>query len=188
MWNAEGDMLLPHVVYKSVHLYDTWVKGGPKDARFKTTQSSWFDEVTFEDCFFLCSTQIKETRWEKVLIGGNLSSHLNNRFIEACNKHNITLVCLFPNGTHLLQPLDVAYFAPLKNAWRALLFDWRKSAAGRQYGTLPKEQFAGLLKKLIEKLREGNNKHNLVNGLKLVGCTHSTQKFMPNHLHQKKWS
>lgn len=46
-----------------------------------------------------------------------------------------------------------------------MLFGWRKSVAGRQYGTLPKEQFAGLLKKLVEKLKEGNGKHNLVNRL-----------------------
>ena len=50
-----------------------------------------------------------------------------------------------------------------------MLFEWRKSAVGRQYTTLPKEQFAGLLKKLIDKLREGNGKHNLVNGFKACG-------------------
>lgn len=60
--NAEGDMLPPYVVYKSVHLYDTWVQGGPKDARYNRTRSGWFDEVTFEDFFFPCSSQIKETR------------------------------------------------------------------------------------------------------------------------------
>jgi hypothetical protein len=74
-----------------------------------------------------------------------------------------------------LQPLDVAYFAPLKKAWRALLFDWRKTAVGRQYDTLPKEQFAPRLKKLIEKLSEGNSKQNLVNGFK-ADCKRQTAK------------
>ncbi|CAB3981202.1 Hypothetical predicted protein [Paramuricea clavata] len=85
------------------------------------------------------------------------------------DEHNIAFICLFPNGTHLLQPLDVAYFAPLKKAWRALLFDWRKTAIGHQYGTLAKEQFAGLLRKLIKKLSEGNSKQNLVNRFKACG-------------------
>ena len=168
--NAEGVMLPPYVVYKSMHLYDTWVKGRPKDARFNRTRSGWFDEVTFDDWFFsLVLPKLRKQDGKKVLIGDNLSSHLSNCVIEACNNHNIAFVCLFPNGTHLLQPLDVAYFAPLKKAWRALLFEWRKSAVGRQYTTLPKEQFAGLLKKLIDKLREGNGKHNLVNGFKACG-------------------
>ena len=80
-----------------------------------------------------------------------------------------------------MQPLDVAYFAPLKKAWRALLFDWRKSATGCKYGTLPKEQFAGLLKKLIEKLSGENGKQNLVNGFKACGI----HPFNPQEVYAK---
>jgi hypothetical protein len=47
--SAEGEMLPPYVVYKSVHLYNTWVEGGPKNACYNRTRSGWFDEVTFED-------------------------------------------------------------------------------------------------------------------------------------------
>ena len=75
----------------------------------------------------------------------------------------------------------MAYFAPLKKAWRALLFDWRKTAVGRQYDTLPKEQFAGRLKKLIEKLSEGNSKQNLVNGFKACGI----HPFNPEEVYRK---
>ena len=31
--NAEGDVLPLYVVYKSIHLYDWWVKGDPAGAR-----------------------------------------------------------------------------------------------------------------------------------------------------------
>ena len=31
--NAEGHVLPPYVVYKSVHLYDQWVESGPPGAR-----------------------------------------------------------------------------------------------------------------------------------------------------------
>ena len=31
--NAEGHVLPPYVAYKSVHLYDQWVEGGPPGAR-----------------------------------------------------------------------------------------------------------------------------------------------------------
>jgi hypothetical protein len=160
-----------------IHVYNTWVEGGPKNARYNRTRSGWFDEVTFEDWFFsLVLPKLRKQDGKKVLVGDNLSSHLNSR-----NKHNIAFVCLFPNGTHLLQPLDVAYFAPLKKAWRALLFHWRKSAAGHKYGTLPKEQFAGLLKKLIEKLSGENGKQNLVNGFKAGGI----HPFNPQEVYAK---
>lgn len=49
--NAKGYMIPTYTVYKSVHLYDTWIRGGPKDARYNRTRSGWFVEVSFEDCF-----------------------------------------------------------------------------------------------------------------------------------------
>merc|ERR1712142_51153 len=40
--------------------------------------------------------------------------HLAKRLTEL----GIVLICLYPNSTHLLQPLDVACFKPLKTAWK----------------------------------------------------------------------
>jgi hypothetical protein len=36
----------------------------------------------------------------------------------------ITLIRLPPNATHILQPLDVGFFSPLKLAWSAILKHW----------------------------------------------------------------
>ena len=41
--NAEVTLLSPYVVYKSIHLYDQWVKGGPPGARYNRSKSAWFD-------------------------------------------------------------------------------------------------------------------------------------------------
>ena len=49
--NAEGDVLPLYVVYKSIHLYDWWVKGDPAGARYNQTNSGWFNEETFPDWF-----------------------------------------------------------------------------------------------------------------------------------------
>ena len=54
-----------------------------------------------------------------------------------------------PNSTHLLQPLDVAVYGPMKKAWRKVLSDW-KQTEGRFYTTLPKTQFPRLLYALME--------------------------------------
>ena len=51
--NAEGEILPPYVVYNSVHLCPHWVKGGPPGARYNRSESSWFDEATFTDWFFI---------------------------------------------------------------------------------------------------------------------------------------
>ena len=100
---------------------------------------------------------------KKVLIGDNLSSHLSESVIQACSKNNIAFICLFPYATHMLQPLDVAWFAPLKKVWRKTLEDWKKSPNRLKLkGALPKEQFNKLLKTLVSKHEEnGASRENL---------------------------
>ncbi|KAJ8712264.1 hypothetical protein PYW07_005106 [Mythimna separata] len=61
--SADGVLLPPYVIYKSVHLYDTWKEGGPKGtpccqktccssgSRFNRTNSGWIDSITFRDWF-----------------------------------------------------------------------------------------------------------------------------------------
>lgn len=46
---ADGVVLPPYTVYKSVHLYDTWTQHGPTGARYNRSKSGWFDTTIFED-------------------------------------------------------------------------------------------------------------------------------------------
>ena len=77
---------------------------------------------------------------KKVLIGDNLSSHLSECVIRMCEENDIHFVFLPANSTHLMQPLDVAFFRPLKQAWRGVLEKWKKGA-GRLSTTIPKDVF-----------------------------------------------
>ena len=90
-----------------------------------------------------------------MLVGDNLSSHFNDDIIK-CVVNNIAFVCLPPNSTHICQPLDVAFFAPMKRKWREILTQWKKSLRNNA-GTLPKHQFPKLLKKLMEELPNQND-------------------------------
>ena len=170
--NAEVEVVPPYVVYKSVHLYSQWVAAGPPGTRYNQSKSGWFDETTFTDWFFtLIFPILCKKEGKKVLIGDNLSSHLSQSVIDACSKHNIAFACLFPNATHRLQPLDVAWFTALKKLWQKVLEDWKKSPKGLKHkGALPKEEFSKLLKKLVEQLDEnGAASENLVNGFRKCG-------------------
>lgn len=53
----------------------------------------------------------------------------------------------YPNATHILQPLDVAAFHPLKNAWKETVNNWRIENGGARLG---REKFAPLLKKTLD--------------------------------------
>ncbi|KAJ8937993.1 hypothetical protein NQ318_015490 [Aromia moschata] len=41
--SGDGQLLPPFIVYKSEHLYDTWLANGPKGARYGRNTSGWFD-------------------------------------------------------------------------------------------------------------------------------------------------
>lgn len=150
--NAMGEMLPAYVVYKSENLWTTWMEGGPARTRYGRTKSGWFDACAFGDWFstiFLPAA--KKLPGCKVLIGDNLSSHFTEFVLTECEQYNIKFCCLPANSTHLLQPLDVAFYGPLKKYWRQILDEW-KMTVRRRSQSLTKEEFPKLLFKLYTKL------------------------------------
>jgi hypothetical protein len=77
----------------------------------------------------------------KVIIGDNLAAHLSPYVTELCAAHNIRFLFLPENSTHLLQPLDVGVFGPMKRYWRELLRGWKEDCARKNlnFATLPKQ-------------------------------------------------
>ena len=152
--NATGTFLSPMVVYKvtSGNMYDGWMEGGPPNSVYRSTKSGWFDTTTFETWFFQVFLPFADTlQGPKVLFGDNLGSHFSVDVIQSCQQHDIRFTTLPPNTTHILQPLDVAVFRPLKVAWRQVLRDWRNT--GRNSACIPKESFPPLLHRVIRKLQ-----------------------------------
>ena len=48
---ASGHLLPPYVVYRSLHPYPIWIKGGPQRTHCNRTKSGWFNAPTFDDWF-----------------------------------------------------------------------------------------------------------------------------------------
>ena len=171
--SADGKILPCYVVYKAENLWSTWMEGGPRGTRYNRSRSGWFDATTFTDWFeYLFLPNVKNVPGRKVLIGDNLSSHFTKRALQLAQENGIDFCCLPPNSTHLMQPLDVAFFAPLKRAWRNILDDW-KSSKKNSSTTLSKNYFPSLLRKLHSQLfsQFGTTDHsdNLVSGFKACG-------------------
>ena len=70
--------------------------------------------------------------------------------IELYKQNDIEFVCLPPISTHVLQPLDVAVYGPLKAHWWKLLRDLLEKEPEAK--VLNKTKFPALLKKLTERL------------------------------------
>lgn len=101
-----------------------------KWSRWGAVQSHevWFDRQVFEDWFIsLMLPILKRQEGTKVVIGDNLSSHISLEVLHLCEENSIKFIPLPPTATHLLQPLDVAFFHPLKSHWREVLTNWKKT-------------------------------------------------------------
>lgn len=180
---ASGELLPPYVVYKSKKVWTTWQEGGPDGAKYDCSKSGWFDACTFENYFFrILLPHAKKKDGIKAVICDNLASHVSERVLAACRKYSIKFIFLPPNSTHWTQPLDVAFFAPMKRKWRKLLARWKASQVKRKRShseeptegeantslTLPKDKFPRLLKVLWDELQE-NAETNLKNGFRACG-------------------
>nr|CAI5869639.1 unnamed protein product [Callosobruchus analis] len=118
----------------------------------------------FEDWFIVVVLpyfQKFEKELPKVMIGDNLASHVSPRVIELW--HGIRFILLTPNSTGVYQPLDVAYFRPLKHHWSKVLTNWKM----KHRGTLPKDTFPRLLNSCLQDM--GIIKKNVLSGFRATG-------------------
>lgn len=164
--SASGTRLPVYIVYKAQHLHDSWIQHGPPGALYNRTSSGWFDSYIFDNWFERVALPYfkKLPPGKKVLIGDNLASHISINIISRCVENDIQFVLLPANATHLCQPLDVAYFRPLKMAWKRILLDWKK----RHRGSITKEYFPQLLHKVLVSLKD-TEKSNIIAGFRACG-------------------
>lgn len=95
---------------------------------------------------FLCA---KGSEFPVVLFVDGHSSHFSFETTEFCAEKKIVLIALYPNSTHLIQPMDVAVFGPLKKSWRTAVHQWKYK--NHNFKSLTKEHFAQLLHQTITK-------------------------------------
>ena len=125
--SATGQYLPPYVVYKAKNMYDTWTKGGPKDAGYSCSDSGWMHTENFEAWFFEMfiphCKKIAPPGQHCALIYDGHNSHIY-KLIRAAIDNNIIIICLPPNTTHATQPLDLGVFVHLKKFWHSECKKW----------------------------------------------------------------
>ena len=163
--SAAGAVLPPFVVYQAVNCWSKWCENGPPGARYSATPSGWFNFFTvleWLEKIFIPARQKLDGK--VVLVCDNLSSHLNVDFIKVCQDNNVELVCLPPNVTDKMQPLDVAVFGPMKRRWREMLHKMRIQEPTLK--ALDKVPFPSHLKRVME---QSNIPENLAAGFEKCG-------------------
>ena len=119
--SASGMSISPYVIFKGEHLVSSWIPMTPPTGwQFTTNISGWtnnfhgiqwiqhFDKAT--------SAQLTSPDEYRLVLCDGHDSHVSGAVAAYCLQHKIILALLPPHSSHLLQPLDVGIFAPLKMA------------------------------------------------------------------------
>lgn len=152
--NAAGQHLPLTVLFGAQHLYLNWIEGASRSTHFLTTPTGWMTKDGFFSWFrdvFIPNVPAVDSRLGRhlILILDGHTSHFSIPLVELAKQHLIHIIRLPPHTSHLLQPLDVGVFAPMKSAWTEVLQEHTHHAVGR--GNITKATFSSLLAKVEEK-------------------------------------
>jgi len=116
--NAAGAALPPLVIFKGKYTNTKWIPpNAPKEWCFSTSSSGWSSNSHgFEWLRKVFEPESRKVAGDlpRLLIMDGHSSHITGNLIALCIENNIDILILPPHCSHLLQPLDVGVYGPLK--------------------------------------------------------------------------
>ncbi|KAL6152046.1 hypothetical protein ACJBU6_08936 [Exserohilum turcicum] len=117
--NASGWCLPPLVILSGKVHQSSWYNGLPPDWVIGVSDNGWTtDQLGVEWVkHFNQHTAARTAGVYRLLILDGHSSHATPEFDQYCSENKIITLCMPPHTSHLLQPLDVSCFSPLKRAY-----------------------------------------------------------------------
>jgi len=123
--SANNKSLDPLVIFKGKDIQQQWfpenneVLGRLRNWRFTTSENGWSsNRIALEWLLhsFIPSTKPSSPNSKRLLVVDGHGSHATDDFMWHCFQNNIYLLFLPPHASHVLQPLDISVFSPLKAA------------------------------------------------------------------------
>ena len=118
--NAAGWAIPPFLIFAGQYHLSAWYEEDiPRDWAIAVSDNGWTtNEIGVEWLkHFIKHTKSKVVGARRLLILDGHESHHSLEFQEICKENNIYTLCMPPHSSHLLQPLDVGCFSPLKRAY-----------------------------------------------------------------------
>lgn len=121
-FNAAGEDIPPFIIYSKAYPSGACYKSqGPPDALYGCSESGCVTSELFRRWFLKHFLVHAPKERPLLLIFDGHKSPVNLEVVEAARKDCITLLCLPPHCSHILQPLDIGLFVLLKQRFAALL-------------------------------------------------------------------
>lgn len=161
---ADGTSLDPLIIFKGKNMQSSWVgTDALPETQYAVSESGWMTRVIFEDFFKSFVEKTKDIRPILLILDGHLS-HTSLATVELAKQENISIIKLPAHCTDLLQPLDVACFAPLKSYYDSALMRYV-----HQTGARAPLQKRGFVNMLCQVWKEGLSPENIKAGFYATG-------------------
>jgi hypothetical protein len=119
--NAAGWTIPLFLILTGQYHLSSWYEEAdiPRDWAIAVSDNGWTtNELGVEWLkHFDAHTKARAVGARRLLILDGQESHHSLEFQELCKENNIYTLCMPPHSSHLLQPLDVGCFSPLKRAY-----------------------------------------------------------------------
>jgi len=116
---GDGSAVAPLVIFKAENGSTSWAQSPkiPGNWRFSGSQNGWTSNrhgvAWLRQCFDPDTRDKADGNYRLLILDGH-GSHVTGSFIMHCMDYRIALMRLPPHTSHVLQPLDVGLFGPLK--------------------------------------------------------------------------
>lgn len=119
--NAYGWAIPPFIVFAAKYHLHAWYEGNdiPQDWPIAVSEKGWTTNeigVQWLEHFNAYTQGCTVGAYRLLIIDGH-ESHNSLTFQDLCKESKIITLCMPPHSSHLLQPLDVGCFSPLKRAY-----------------------------------------------------------------------
>jgi hypothetical protein len=119
--NATGWPIPPYIIFKARQHLSNWYKDDtlPQDWVISISENGWTTNQLGFDWLkhFDRHTKTRTVGTYRMLIIDGHESHNSAEFQQYCKDQKIISLCMPAHSSHLLQPLDVGCFSPLKKAY-----------------------------------------------------------------------
>jgi hypothetical protein len=117
--SASGWSLPPFVILSGKVHQSNWYRNLPLDWTIGISDNGWTNDQLGVEWVkhFNQHTVARTAGVYRLLILDGHSSHATPEFDQFCTENKIITLCMPPHTSHLLQPLDVSCYSPLKRAY-----------------------------------------------------------------------
>jgi DDE superfamily endonuclease/Tc5 transposase-like DNA-binding protein len=114
---VSGRILPSFLIFKGKLRQHSWYTDIPKEWTIEVSDKGWTNDelgyIWLTTVFDRYTKSCKVGSYRLLILDGH-GSHVTLQFDQYCKDNLIIVLCMPPHSSHLLQPLDVGCFAPLK--------------------------------------------------------------------------